>query len=257
MKSYQIFDENGKGYTRVFSMENIEKVNPIDYFREYEFFKRKLLYRDILRSSNPGLNALISDDFLERYILNEDFEGFFEQFFDKELSEKFIKILDTPRKKDQLLLLKGLDLTPKKLHTWIIRAFKERGFLFSRYLFEILPKGLEGKKLPQLVRLKDGETIEKSGETELSEGELKNLIKHRKVIIANFLENGEVWHCIFSTYKGLFGEENYKNGQPHFHYISSSFGVKRDDFINSLESGDYKSTSVHVDLFGYRDDEKS
>lgn len=255
MESIRIFDDEGKGYMRVFPPQDVQKVNPIEYFKEHEISKRKRLYRDLLNSTNPSLSVIISDEFLEKYVLNEDLQSFFDDLTDKNLPENFMNLLDAGRKKDQVALLKGMSITPKRLHTWIIRSFSEKGYLFSRILVEILPKGMESKKLPNFVHLTDEGIIEKSGKTELSDGELKNLIKHRKVIIANFLEKDDIWHCIFSTYKGLFGEENYKNGHPHFHYISSSFGVSREESIKSLNSGDYSSTSVHIDLTEYRENE--
>ena len=81
------------------------------------------------------------------------------------------------------------------------------------------------------------------GDTDLTEGQVKRMINERKVIIAHFLDRGDEWHCFFITYNSIGGKENHKDGQPHFHYISSAFGIKRDDFIKSMESGNYKSTS--------------
>ena len=52
------------------------------------------------------------------------------------------------------------------------------------------------------------------------------------------------------------GKENWKNGQPHFHYISSGFGIFKDDFIESMRTGNYKSTSIHIDLLEYGEQPK-
>ncbi len=117
--------------------------------------------------------------------------------------------------------------------------------------FENLPNGLEGKKLPKLFHIKEDGTIHKVGETDLTDGELKNVIEHRKVIVSHFFEKDDFWHCFFLTYNSIGGKENWKNGQAHFHYISSSFGISKADFIESVRTGKYKSTSIHIDLLDY------
>jgi hypothetical protein len=114
-----------------------------------------------------------------------------------------------------------------------------------------LPGGLEGKKLPKLFHIREDGTIEKVGETDLTDGELKNVIEHRKVIVSHFFEKDDFWHCFFLTYNSIGGKENWKNGQAHFHYISSSFEISKADFIESMRTGKYKSTSIHIDLLDY------
>ena len=52
------------------------------------------------------------------------------------------------------------------------------------------------------------------------------------------------------------GKENWKDGQPHFHYISSGFGISKNDFIESMRTGNYKSTSIHIDLLEYGEQPK-
>lgn len=56
---------------------------------------------------------------------------------------------------------------------------------------------------------------------------------------------------LFVTYNSIGGKENWKEGQAHFHYISSAFGISKEEFIESMRSGKYKSTSVHIDLLEY------
>ena len=81
--------------------------------------------------------------------------------------------------------------------------------------------------------LNDG-TIETIGDTDLTNGQVKKMITERKVIIAHFFDRGNDWHCLFTTYNSIGGKENYNNGQPHYHYFSSAFGIKRDEFIESI-----------------------
>ncbi len=73
--------------------------------------------------------------------------------------------------------------------------------------------------------------------TNVSDGELKNVLLHRKVIVAHIFEKKEYWHSLFLTYNSLKGEENWNNGQAHFHYISSAFNLTKEEFIESMKSG--------------------
>ena len=182
----------------------------------------------------------------------ESLEGFFEKYDKVEVHENYLKLLATTKKKDQIKLLKGMSLSPGELMSLIFKSYNNYGYLFSRYLFENLPTGFEGKKLPQLFQLKEDDSIEKVGETDLTDGELKNVINQRKVIVSNFFEKDDTWHCFFITYNSIGGKENWKDGQPHFHYISSSFGITKEEFIESMRTGKYRSTSVHIDLLDYR-----
>jgi hypothetical protein len=250
MNTEKIFDENGQGFTRIFSTDKVEKVNPIEYYKTYELEKRAISLRDLLNAKNPFHTSQLDDKF---FIKNakETLVGFFEKFEQIKVHDNFIELLNTTRKKDQERLLKGLTLNHDELMSLIFKSYYDFGFLYSKYLFENLPSGLEGKKLPKLFHIKEDGTIEKVGETDLTDGELKNVIEHRKVIVSNFFEKDEFWHCFFLTYNSIGGKEKWKNGQAHFHYISSSFGISKADFIESMRTGKYKSTSIHIDLLDY------
>jgi hypothetical protein len=250
METDKVFDENGNGFTRVFASDKVEKVNPIDYYKTYEIEKRSIVFRDLLHAKNPFLTSLLEDKF---FIKNaeEALVGFFEKFESTEVHANFLKLLETPRKKEQVSLLKGLTLNPDQLMSLIFKSYEQFGYLYSKYRFENLPNGLEGKKLPKMFRLKQDGTVEKVGETDLTDGELKNVIEQRTVIVSHFFERDDVWHCFFLTYNSISGKENHKDGQPHFHYISSGFNISKDEFIDSMRTGKYKSTSIHIDLLDY------
>ena len=250
MKTEKIFDENGNSFTRVFSTDAVEKVNPIDYYKTYELEKRAIVLRDLLNAKNPFLASQLEDTFFIKKA-EETLVGFFEKFEATKVDDNFIKLLETPRKKDQVNLLKGLSINPDQLMSLIFTSYRQFGFLYSKYHFENLPNGFEGKKLPKLFRSKEDGTIEKVGETELTDGQLKQVIQQRKVIVSHFFERDEIWHCLFLTYNSIGGQENHKDGQPHFHYISSGFNITKEDFIESMRSGKYKATSIHFDLLEY------
>ena len=250
MDTEKIFDENGLRFTRRFSADKVEKVNPIDYYKTHELQKRAIILRDLLQSKDPSLASQLNDSFFEQQA-KKSLVGFFEEKEQVPIHDNFLKLLQTARKKDQVNLLKGLSLNPDQLTALIFKSFSDYGFLYSRYRFENLPKGLENKKLPKLVELGNDDKIKKVGSTDLTDGELKNVIEHRKVIVSHFFEKGDVWHCFFLTYNSIAGKENHNDGQPHFHYISSGFGISKEDFIESMRTGNYKSTSIHFDLLDY------
>lgn len=247
----KIYDENGEGFTRIFSLDKVENVNPIEYYKTYEIEKRATVLRDLLNTKNSFLTSQLSDDF---FIKNaeETLVGFFEQFEKTDVHENFLELLKTNRKKDQIRLLKGMTLNPDQLMSFIFKSYSEFGFSYSKYLFENLPKDFEGKKLPKLFHLNEDGSFTKVGETDLTVGELKRIIEQRTVVVSHFFELDGVWHCFFVTYNSLSGKENHKDGQPHFHYMSSGFGISKEDFIESMRTGNYRSTSVHFDLLDYK-----
>lgn len=247
MNTKKIYDENGQGFTRIFSSDKVEKVNPIEYYRTFEIEKRATTLRDLLNAKNPFLTAQLDDTFFLTKA-EETLEGFFEGFEKTEVHANFLELLKTSRKKDQIRLLKGMTMNPDELMSFIIRSYRDYDFLYSKYVFENLPNGLENKKLPKLFHFKEDGEVVKVGDTDLTDGELKNVIEHRKVIVSHFFEKEDFWHCFFVTYNSLSGKENHKEGQPHFHYISSGFNISKEEFIESMRTGKYRATSVHFDL---------
>lgn len=238
------------GFTRVFSTEKVEKVNPVEYYKSAEIEKRAIVLHDLLSAKDPFLASMVTKEF---YIKNaqKGLDEFFEAFEKTVVDKKLLELLTTGRKKDQVALLKGVNFNPDELMSLIFKSYNDFGLLYSKYLFKNLPEGLDGKTLPKMFRMKEDGTIDKVGETDLSDGELKNVILHRKVVVSHFFENDELWHCFFITYNSIGGKESWKDGQAHFHYISSAFGISKEEFIESMKSGKYKSTSVHIDLLDY------
>lgn len=251
-KSTKIADEDGNGFYRIFWDDKVEKVNPVEYYKNYELNKRAISFRDILEMKDSFLAGKLTTDFYVKLAKEEiEKEKFWETKEEIEVPENFLKLLETTRKKDQVSLLKGLSINPDQLISLIFKSFNDHHYLYSRYRFENLPKDLDDKKRPKVADISKEGVIKTVGETELTEGQVKKMINERKVIIAHFFDRGDDWHCLFITYNSIDGRENHKNGQPHFHYISSAFGITRDDFIKSMENGNYKSTPIHIDLLEY------
>jgi len=95
--------------------------------------------------------------------------------------------------------------------------------------------------------------LKKVGDTNLTDGQLKELLIKRKKTIAKFLDKGDSWHCSFITYASLQGKDGWNQGQPHFHYISDKFNIPRETVINRLKSRKYNLGSLpHIKLNGYK-----
>lgn len=256
MDTERIFDENGQISTRRNSLPQAERVNPVEYYKKNELRRRAIILRDLLQLKEPFLTAELPTTFFEKQAA-KSLIGFFEKKRKTPIPKNFVQLLQTTRKKDQVKLLKGMSLNPDQLLSLIFLSYNDLGFLYSRYHFENLHKGLEGKKLPKLIELESNGNVRKVGATELSNGELKNVIEHRKVINSHFFEKEEIWHYFFLTYNSIAGKENHNNGKPHFHYISSGFGITKENFIVSMKTGTYRSTSIHVDLLEYGNQHKN
>lgn len=250
MSIRRIYHKEGQGFTTIYSDEKIEKVNPIEYYEKHEVIKRANQLRDIFVLQFPELASNLGFKFFIGEAL-KTMDGFFENIEKADVQPNFLELLNTDKKKDQIKLLKEASLDPEQLISLIFKSYSDYGYLYSRYLFETIPSGFEKKKFPELYELKEDGKIWKVGETNLTDGELKHIVENRKVIVSHFFDREDVWHCLFLTYKSVGGLENWKNGQPHFHYISSSFGIGRQEFIDSMKNGKYKSTSIHIDLLGY------
>ena len=132
-------------------------------------------------------------------------------------------------------LLKKITVSPFQLIAFIFKAYSDYGFTYSKYRTGHHHNGLNESDLPTLIHLNNGD-VTYSGTTNLTNGQLKQVIEHRTVTISTFLDNGDNWHCFFITYQSLRGEENWENGKPHYHYISDKFGLTRDKVLTELKS---------------------
>lgn len=250
MRTEKIWDKDNRSFVRAFFHDNIEKVNPVEYYTNFMIFKSMVLERDMLESKDSVLAATVPDSFLRKRAEEHSSELIASLRADK-IDENLLKIFETFRKKDQEKLWKNQTINPDQLFDLIFLSFEKYGYLYSNYRFEILDSGSKNKALPKIFHQDENGKIEKFGETEASDGELKNVLLHRKVIVAHIFEKDEHWHSLFITYNSLKGEENWNNGQSHFHYISSAFNLTKEQFIESMRTGNYLSTKIHITLKDY------
>ena len=251
MADHVVLDDDGKGSTIASISEDIEFVDPISYLARRTIKTRILVYKQILKLKNPTC----TDDAIAKAAVRQgeiDWKEHYNDLIKTEIPPALISLLKADSKKDQIKILKGLQLTPENLWVFIFKAFTDYGYTYSEYRTERLPKNIEKVSMPKLATLnrKTGK-VKKVGGSSLTDGQIKQAIEQRKVVSAKFMDNANGWHCFFITYRSIGGEESWKNGQPHFHYISDKFGISREDAVNQFKSDSYPTTSVHIELLGY------
>jgi hypothetical protein len=231
--------------------EDFEQVDPIKYYEDSFILKRMILAGVPVDELNGEgeITEKSKNLFIESIKLWREKHRKINQL---QIPHNLIKLLSTTKKSEQEKLLKGVILTPEILISFFFKAHSDCGYTLSQYSSEILPKGVDKSKMPLAYILKKTE-IEIFGKTELSDGQLKQAIQHRKVTVAKFLERGNNWHCFFTTFKSLKGEETWQGQkQPHFHYISDRFGLIRENVILELKSAKYKLGNLpHITIRGY------
>ena len=183
---------------------------------------------------------------------NLDWQEMLFYFKTIDIPNGFLKLFGTTKSAVQENLLKGQILTPDILMGLLIKA-EELGYTLSQYSSEYSQKGIDLSKMPFAYKLKKNGEVETFGNTEFSVGQLKQAIEHRKVKVAKILDKGDEWHCFFVTFKSLRGEENWlEEKQPHYHYISNTFGIKRAEVVNQIKSEKYNLGNLpHIKLEKY------
>lgn len=253
MKTDIIFSEDEKEFVILNYIDKVELVNPIEHIEEceiqqiishikgYLFFMAGRVSEEWYRNKAEEERNKIPD---EKRWLNI--------ILNTKVNENYIRLIQAEKKRDQEKLLEGLSITTNEMMNLFCIAYKDYGFLYSFYTFEVLPKGYENRKLPTVANYSNGK-VNKLGDMDLTDGEIKQLIENRKVICAHFIEKENIWHCFLFTYRSMKGQEKWKGGQAHLHYASSStFFREKEDFLKQLEQGKYEGTlSMHIPILDY------
>jgi hypothetical protein len=244
-------DNDNKGFTQILSTGDFEYVNPIEKVREMSYNHTNLLNRTLILLNKPPFPISLLDNwFLEK--AEEAWQEKYNDISNTEYSENLNKILESTKKQEQVNLLKGVTVSVYGLTAFIFKAFSKHGYTFSQYRSDHHHNGVIESELPTSIRVDKGK-VEYSGTTNLTDGQLKQVVEHRKVIIAKILDKGDSWHCFFTTFQSLKGEENWQNGTPHYHYILNTFGLTRAQVLAELQSKNYKLNNLpHIELTDYR-----
>lgn len=253
IRKYKIPDDSGNGSYTIFHSPDFEYVDPTEHFAEGFIVTNVSMMRDIILLKKPPITL----EFIAKYIHIKAFKDWFKKLKEIEetrIPENLILLLQAEKKSEQVRLLKNLSISSDQLIAFIFKAWTDFGFTFSQYNTEHHHKGLDKNEMPKLVEMIEGK-VYKVGKTALTDGQLKQAINQRKVIVAKFFDKNSSWHCLFLTFDSLKGKESWKDGQPHYHYISDKFGIPRNKVVQQLKSSKYSLGNLpHIDLIDYSDD---
>ena len=235
----------------MFEDGDFEYEKPIKYYSD-GFIVKQMVLRGIPNEELAGYKKP-SENSKQIFIeATNHWQEMLQKYKADEVSNGFFKLFGTTKKEEQEYLLKGQILTPDVLVGLLIKA-EEQGFTLSQYSHKYSQKGVDLSKMPFAYQVKENGEVQTYGETELSDGQLKQAIEHRKVNVAKILDKGDEWHCFFVTFKSLRGEETwFGEKQPHYHYISNAFGIQRTEVVNQIKSEKYKLGNLpHIKLEDY------
>lgn len=231
------------GFYSMKEYDDFEFVNPLEFIKNICIESSKSFDRNILIGkgfSNP------SERVLKKFALKRCSKKI-RNYQNTKIPKALISLLNANSKKEQVNLLKGLSLNHDQLYSFIFFAYENYNFKLSQYKANHNHNGFDVSKMPRIVHIEDDGRVTKVGKTELSDGQLKQIVEHRKVTISKFLDNNNGWHCFFVTYKSLAGKEKHNDGKPHFHYISDKWNIDRKDVLEQLTSKKYSLPSLpHV-----------
>jgi hypothetical protein len=104
----------------------------------------------------------------------------------------FFNFSDCGNKKRQELFLSNETYDFLKMQAIFYRAWLDYNYTFSCYRYEKRPKIFDDAKFPDLYYLQSDNTFDIIGNSNLREGQLKGVLEQRNIVIAKFLDNGNI-----------------------------------------------------------------
>jgi hypothetical protein len=243
----EISDQNSSSRYWINKIEDVERVNPIEHFKKTYVYGRMNFHERFFEMNYPGISSIESHRLLIQRIYNE-WEEHLNKGCKKHLPINLDNLFNAKRKSEQEKIWRDIKMTSEDYWAFIVQAYDKFGYTMSSYRADHNHKGLVESELPKLFHIDNGQVVV-LGETTLTQGQLKQAIQHRKVTVSKFFDKDENWHCLFLTFASLKGEEKYKNGKPHLHYISNKWGLPRTSVVSQLTSEKYRLPSLpHIDF---------
>ncbi|EHQ27176.1 hypothetical protein [Mucilaginibacter paludis] len=239
-QSYQT-DENTSYQSYRFPTCNL--VNPITHFGDAV---QELNYRfDLMtKEAMPDYQQLKSSTKLEwairsKAMAKQRWKQEYLKIEQAALPTDLLQLLQERKKKAQKKIVARLIFDTDLLICTPIHAWLKFRMPYSRLISEYHAKEFAGKVYPAMMHLKDDGEFEFFGVTDMSPAEIKVAIAKKHKVIGDFIGDENYWHCFFRTESGIRGKEAPHLGQPHIHYISSAWGISRNDIIKNLSSYRY------------------
>jgi len=220
---------------------DIEFANPIEHFSNTHIEMMQAVMYEMLVRRFPMFAGNIARRVTRKKAVME-WKEHYAKIMSTEIPPNLISLLTCNSKSEQEKLLKGQELTSDTLSALIFKAYSDLDFTFSHYSAEHHHKGLEEDELPEVVEVRK-DKVDKVGESKLTDGQLKQAVSQRKVVVSKFLDRDDCWHCFFLTFKSIKGEERGEYG-PHLHYVSDKFGMTRERVLTNLRDRKYNLGSL-------------
>jgi hypothetical protein len=252
LKSRHFHSEEKNSSLFVVQKDDFEFVNPWDQYKKDTINVSLQIQYLIIQENLPGIPMATAIKLMSKRA-NEDWVKKKEELKSIKIPDQLINLLESVKKRDQEKILKGLQLKSSELDAFILFAYDKFKYRYSMYTREFEQKGSEDLDLPTAL-LNDEGKVERYGKSQLSDGQIKQSIEHRKVHIARFLDLGNSFHCFFYTTKSLTGKENKLRAErPHLHYVSSAWSLPRKDLLEKLMTRRYNLGSTpHIDFLRYK-----
>jgi hypothetical protein len=231
---------DGKQYT-IISLENYKNASVSDTIRAFKFTSEQAKFDDYYQGINP------SEEQRRKYMREValEIEKGIARYKSIDLPKDWVKLLDNPKKSVQEGILKNAKVNHSQLWGFFLKA-EEKGFDISFIKTTHLPNGIKEEDLPVIFEKKNNGEITKYGSTALTDGQLKQVLEHRRVTKAWILEKDDVWMCFFYTYKSMSGKE--RGNIRHMHFISNAWTKPKVDVINELNQKNYNLNSTwHIE----------
>ena len=242
------YEDDNCGTYHLFEQGEFEFLNPLDHYKSTSLHSMTKTMISVFRLKFPDFPQNVIEK-VAKEKANEFWQDKMSKLDNVELEGNLKNLLSSDKKAEQIKLLKGLSISSDQLFKFYLYAASE-GFTLSQYKGEELPKDISRSDMPKVTELKEEEVL-KIGDTSLSDSQLKHAVNFRKKTIAKILDKDNEWHCLYITFKSIAGKESWQNGQTHFHYISHSFGISRDELVDRVKKNDAPSSPVHINLNDY------
>jgi hypothetical protein len=245
----------------IYIQPNVEYVNPVNSFFEttmgmsihlnvqnFKLSKRFKIFEEVAQKHNIDLESKIHKSAFEKAITQTN--RMYSEITAAPIPEDFFELLTKTKKRvHEKIVNKIKMLDPLSLQHFIFSAYENYQFLYSTFRTDNLSKNLNPNEMPSAAILENGKSIISTGNTLLSDGQLKMAIEQRNVIITKIIDKGDQWHCFFYTQNSILGKEHH--GYKHIHYISHSFGITREEVVKQLKSKRYNLPAINIP-YNYR-----
>ncbi|MBK6264590.1 hypothetical protein JKA74_06025 [Marivirga sp. S37H4] len=244
----KIFSTGNGGHYHIFEIGEFEYSDPLEIYHESEVNSIKSKFIFLLTADFPSAPKGLIETKAKK-AAQEHWKKRLSEVENCKLPKELEFLLSENKKARQINLLKNLTLTTDQLFKFY-KITSERGFKMSQYIGESLPLKIEESELPKMTYI-DGDKIVKFGQTSLSDGQLRHMIKFRNKTIGKFLDKGDHWHCFYITFRSIAGKEPWQNGQAHLHYLSNAFGLSRAEVVDRIRKNNAPSSPVHINITDY------